>query len=53
MWITAISTSTTKRTNRKYCVCTGMLFDPARHPNTPLPVEIPQDVLDFIKDNEA
>ena len=36
------------RTNRKYCVCTGMLYDPARHPNDKLPVEIPQDVLDFI-----
>ena len=41
------------RTKRKYCVCTGMLFDPARHPNTPLPVEIPQDVIDFIKTQET
>ena len=41
------------RTKRKYCVCTGMLFAPARHPNTPLPVEIPQDVIDFIKTQET
>lgn len=40
------------RTGRKYCVCTGMLYDPALHPNDPLPVEIPQDVLDFIKHHE-
>jgi hypothetical protein len=37
------------RTGRKYCVCTGMLYDPARHVGDPLPVEIPQDVLDFIQ----
>lgn len=30
-----------------------MLFDPARHPDAKLPVEIPQDVLDFIKTHEA
>jgi hypothetical protein len=26
-----------------------MLYDPARHVGDPLPVEIPQDVLDFIQ----
>ena len=35
--------------NRKFCICTGMLYDPERHPDDKLPVEIPQDVLDFIK----
>lgn len=32
------------RTGRKYCICTGMLFDPEEH----LPAKIPQDVLDRI-----
>jgi GNAT superfamily N-acetyltransferase len=29
------------RTNRKYCICTGMLFDPEEH----LPAKIPEEVL--------
>jgi GNAT superfamily N-acetyltransferase len=29
------------RTDRKYCICTGMLFDPEEH----LPAKIPEDVL--------
>ena len=29
------------RTGRKYCICTGMLFDPAEH----LPAKSPEDVL--------
>ncbi len=33
-----------KRTDRKYCICTGMLFDPEEH----LPAKIPQGVLDRI-----
>lgn len=33
------------RTGRKYCICTGMLFDPEAH----LPAKIPQDVLDRIR----
>lgn len=37
------------RTNRKYCVCTGMLYDPARHPDEKLPVTLPQDVVDFVR----
>lgn len=32
------------RTERKYCICTGMLFDPEEH----LPAKIPQNVLDRI-----
>lgn len=32
------------RTGRKYCICTGMLFDPEEH----LPAKIPQNVLDRI-----
>ena len=30
-----------QRTGRKYCICTGMLFDPEEH----LPAKIPEDVL--------
>ena len=41
------------RTGRKYCVCTGMLYDPADHPNDSLPVEVPQDVIDFIREAEG
>lgn len=37
------------RTNRKYCVCTGMLYDPAEHQNEPLPVELPADVVEMAK----
>lgn len=33
-----------RRTNRKYCICTGMLFDPAEH----LPAKIPTEVLQRI-----
>lgn len=33
------------RTGRKYCVCTGMLYDPAQHPGAPLPVQLPDDVV--------
>lgn len=32
------------RTGRKYCICTGMLYDPEEH----LPAKIPQDVIDRI-----
>ena len=34
-----------KRTERKYCICTGMLFDPAEH----LPAKIPDEVLERIR----
>ena len=37
------------RTNRKYCICTAMLYDPEEH----LPAKIPQEVLDRIKRLEA
>ncbi len=34
-----------KRTSRKYCICTGMLFDPEEH----LPAKIPAEVLERIR----
>lgn len=33
------------RTNRQYCICTAMLFDPEVH----LPVRIPKDVMERIR----
>ena len=37
------------RTDRKYCICTGMLFDPEEH----LPAKIPEDVLARIRHLDA
>lgn len=34
------------RTDRKYCICTAMLYDPTQH----LPAVIPEDVLERIKE---
>lgn len=34
-----------ERSNRRYCVCTGMLFDPAEHEDSALPVWLPDDVM--------
>jgi len=33
------------RTDRKYCICTAMLYDPEEH----LPAKLPQDVIERIK----
>ncbi|MBR6286122.1 MAG: GNAT family N-acetyltransferase, partial [Bacteroidaceae bacterium] len=41
------------RTGRKYCVCTGMLYDPEKHPNEKLPVELPEDVVKMAKEAAA
>ena len=38
-----------KRTERKYCICTGMLFDPAEH----LPAKIPDEVLERIRKTDG
>lgn len=35
-----------RRTDRKFCICTGMLFDPEEH----LPARIPDEVLARIKE---
>ncbi len=37
------------RTNRKYCICTAMLFDPEDH----LPAKLPQEVIERIRKIEA
>jgi GNAT superfamily N-acetyltransferase len=39
-----INVDVLKRTGRKYCICTAMLFDPEEH----LPVKLPEDVLERI-----
>ncbi|MCF0189181.1 MAG: GNAT family N-acetyltransferase [Bacteroidaceae bacterium] len=38
-----------QRTGRKYCICTGMLYDPADHVGEPLPVQLPDDVIEFCR----
>lgn len=34
-----------ERTGRKYCICTGMLYDPAIHKGEPTPIEVVQKVM--------
>lgn len=41
-----------KRTDRRYCICTGMLYDPDEHPDDKLPMELPADVRERIKKTE-
>lgn len=33
------------RTGRKYCICTGMLYDPEQHKAEPTPIEVFQTVM--------
>jgi GNAT superfamily N-acetyltransferase len=40
-----INVDVLRRTDRKYCICTGMLFDPTEH----LPAKISDEVLERIK----
>lgn len=41
-----------KRTGRRYCICTGMLYDPNEHHGDKPPVELPADVIAKIKEIE-
>ena len=41
------------RSNRKYCVCTAMLYDPKEHSGEPLPVQLPDDVVKMAKEAAA
>ena len=34
-----------RRTGRRYCICTGMLYDPADHEGEPAPIELPAEVM--------
>jgi hypothetical protein len=38
-----------KRTGRRYCICTGMLYDPNEHHGEKLPAKLPADVIERIK----
>lgn len=48
-----INVDVLKRTERRYCICTGMLYNPEEHPDEILPVTLPKDVLDRIKSMET
>jgi hypothetical protein len=41
------------RTDRHYCVCTGMLYDPENHPGESLPLELPPDIVKMAKEAAA
>lgn len=43
-----INVDVLKRTGRKYCICTGMLYDPAEHEGEPVPIKLPDEVLERI-----
>lgn len=36
------------RTERHFCICTAMLFDPEKQPDRELPLQLPQEVIDRI-----
>ncbi len=38
------------RTGRKYCICTAMLYDPEKHPDEVLPVQLPDDVVQMARE---
>ena len=40
-----INVDVLKRAGRKYCICTGMLYDPEEH----LPAKLPEEVLERLK----
>ena len=40
-----INVDVLKRTGRRYCICTGMLYDPAEHKGEPTPLELPEEVM--------
>ncbi len=35
-----------QRTDRRYCICTGMLYDPADHVGEPTPIVLPKEVIE-------
>lgn len=41
-----------KRTDRRYCICTGMLYDPDEHHGDTLPIELTDDVKERINNTE-
>ena len=35
--------------NRKFCICTGMLYDPEKHPSEPTPLKVFEEIIDEMK----
>ncbi|MCD8296713.1 MAG: GNAT family N-acetyltransferase [Prevotella sp.] len=38
-----------KRTERRYCICTAMLYDPDKHIGEATPIELPKELMERIK----
>lgn len=38
-----------ERTNRQFCICTGMMYDPKEHPGDVLPLTLPEEVMERIR----
>lgn len=38
-----------ERTNRQFCICTGMMYDPKEHPGDALPLTLPEEVMERIR----
>jgi hypothetical protein len=38
-----------QRTERKFCICTGMMYNPADHPNETLPIQLSEKTLERLK----
>jgi hypothetical protein len=47
-----INNDVLKRTDRRYCICTGMLYDPKEHHGEKLPAKLPDEVMARIKEIE-
>lgn len=48
-----INVDVLKRTERRFCICTGMMYDPEEHPDDKLPMELTQEEIEKIKAREA
>lgn len=48
-----INVDVLKRTERRFCICTGMMYDPEEHPDDKLPMELSQEEIEKIKAREA
>ena len=48
-----INVDVLKRTERRFCICTGMMYDPAEHPGDKLPIELSEEEIEKIREREA
>lgn len=39
------------RTKRQFCICTGMMYNPEDHPDEILPIQLPKETLERIKNS--